>query len=351
MPRAKRSGAKKPGRAGANSLRTLLADIVESSSDAIFSRSLDGSITSWNAGAARMFGFRPSEIIGDSGLLLLPEDRVHEQTEFFEKIKQGHRIEDFETIRLRRNGEAIAVSLTVSPIRDEKRRIIGASTIARDISVQRRLESELLKISDRERSRIGRDLHDGLGQQLTGMELVCRTLVDSLSRKNIREAETARLLLREIRKAVEQTRALARGLTLVLESPNGLLIALQDLCKQISQIAKVRCSFQCAGIPAVTNHSAAIHLYRIAQEAASNAIRHGECKRLTIKLSRVKQGLKLAISDNGRGFAPNGSRSRGLGLHLMQYRATMMRGSLRVEKRRGKGTRVTCLVPLERVEV
>lgn len=329
-----------------DALRALLADIVESSSDAIFSRSMEGVITSWNAAATRIFGYRSWEIVGKSGGVLVPPDRMDEQAGFFEKIRKGKRVEDFETIRLRKDGESIAVSLTVSPIRDDHKRIVGASTIARDISMQRRLESELLKISERESSRIGQDLHDGLGQQLTGMELICRTLADSLTKRSLPQAVTAELLMREIRRAVDQTRALARGLSPVIDTPNGLMLALQDFVRQVSQSTELKCEFRCHKAIHIMDHSAALHLYRIAQEATSNAIRHGESSRIQISLRLIRSGLKLTIRDNGKGVAHDGGR-RGMGLHIMLYRATMIGGSLRVNRAESGGTEVVCLIPID----
>lgn len=326
-------------------IRTLLADIVESSSDAIFSRSLDGIITSWNAGARRIFGYRRSEIVGKSGAILLPPDRAGEQTELIEKVRTGERIEDFETARMRKGGDVIAVSMTVSPIRNAARRIVGLSTIARDISVQRRLESELLKMSERERRRIGRDLHDGLGQQLTGMELLCRTLADALVRTAAPEAATAKLLMTEIRSSLEQIRALARGLTPVIDTPNGLMLALQDLSEHVSRIFRVRCSFKCSEATIIAEHATAVHLYRIAQESVTNAIRHGRARQVRISLGPVKNGVRLTVRDDGRGFPRRARKTHGLGLHIMQYRATMLRGSLKIEQNEKRGAHVVCFVP------
>lgn len=120
--------------------RAWLAAIVENSNDAILSKMLNGTITSWNASAERIFGFSAEEVIGQSILILVPEDRVQEENTILEKIRRGERVEHFETVRKRKDGSLIEVSLTVSPVRGKKGRIIGASKIARDISERRRLE-------------------------------------------------------------------------------------------------------------------------------------------------------------------------------------------------------------------
>ncbi|MFB2567584.1 PAS domain S-box protein [Rhizobium sp. IMFF44] len=121
-------------------LKAWLAAIVESSSDAILSKMLDGTITSWNASAERIFGFSAAEAIGQSILILIPEDRIGEEDAILKRIRRGERIEDFETVRKRKDGSLVEVSVTISPVRGKRGKIIGASKIARDISERRRLE-------------------------------------------------------------------------------------------------------------------------------------------------------------------------------------------------------------------
>ena len=222
-----------------SSLRAHLAVIVESSNDAIYSRKLDGTVSSWNAAAERIFGYRAEEIIGKSSAILLPKERADETPHLLKRIERGFRVEHFETVRLRKDGAPLTVSLTLSPIRNDRGRIIGASTIARDITLQRQLETELVEIGEQERKRVGRDLHDGLGQQLGGIELVCCTLARSLAKRGLPETRLAKLLIQHIRKTTEQTRALSRGLTPVMDSADGLMAALEDLAATTQEIWKV----------------------------------------------------------------------------------------------------------------
>lgn len=120
--------------------KAWLAAIVESSSDAILSKMLDGTITSWNASAERIFGFSAAEAIGQSILILIPEDRIQEEDAILERIRHGERIDDFETVRKRKDGSLVEVSVTISPVRGKRGKILGASKIVRDISERRRLE-------------------------------------------------------------------------------------------------------------------------------------------------------------------------------------------------------------------
>ena len=129
-----------PGDIGDDQSRSLLAAIVESSDDAIVSKDLNGIITSWNAGAEAIFGYKPEEIIGKSILTIIPDDRRDEETEIISRIRRGERVKHFDTIRRRKDGTLIPISLTISPIRDDDGQIVGASKIARDISERRRLE-------------------------------------------------------------------------------------------------------------------------------------------------------------------------------------------------------------------
>ena len=129
----------------ADDARLRLAAIVESSEDAIISKNLDSVITTWNAGAERMFGYKSEEIVGQSVMRLMPRDRYKEEPEIIRKLRNGQRIQHFETKRLRKNGELFDVSLTVSPIKDDNGQVIGASKIVRDISDQKAIEAALME--------------------------------------------------------------------------------------------------------------------------------------------------------------------------------------------------------------
>lgn len=122
-------------------LKTRLAAIVESSDDAIISKTLDGFITTWNTGAERIFGYTASEVIGRPVTILFPEDRLHEEPAILERLRNGQRIDHYETVRVRKDGTKLDISLTVSPVRDATGRIVGASKIARDITERKKAEA------------------------------------------------------------------------------------------------------------------------------------------------------------------------------------------------------------------
>jgi signal transduction histidine kinase len=212
-----------------------------------------------------------------------------------------------------------------------------------DVTERRRLEEQILEISGREQRRIGQDLHDGLGQHLTGIELMLQYLEQTLSSKKRPEAEQAAKISEYVRAAIRQTKNLARGLAPVELERNGLMAALKQLCASTAEICRIRCRFDCPEQIPVENNSVAIQLYRIAQEAVNNSVRHGRATEVLVRLARLPDGHRavLEIQDNGGGFDP-GRAQRGMGLEIMRYRASVINARLEIASRPGAGTRVEC---------
>jgi signal transduction histidine kinase len=219
----------------------------------------------------------------------------------------------------------------------------GATFFGRDLTERRRLERELLTASDSEQQRIGADLHDGLGQQLTGLACMAAALRDRLRVQMPGEAATAEMVARLANEATEQSRALARGLSPVQLEEHGLASALEDLSYQSQRLHNVECRFALRGPLPEMDHIGAIHLYRIVQEAIHNAVRHGTAQRVRVGLVSRGDRHRLIVLDDGQGFdSAEASRSAGRGLRLMNYRANMLGGVLTVFSCLGLGTRVVC---------
>ena len=445
-----------------------LAAIIEHSNDAIFSRTFDGMITTWNAAAERVFGFKADEIVGRSSRVLLPRGQRDEFRKLLVRIRRGEVVRHYKTQRLRKDGTGIHVSLTLSPVRDSRRRLVGFSTIARDITGERQmtdmlarrehelrdlfdeasvgiilaardgtilranrafadlvehpteavvgrplagfhpdkatlsgmlarlatrqtlhnvstefltrsgtwrhvlvdvntlweggrfvhsrwfvrdiarrkqLERELLELSERERRGFAQELHDGLGQQLGGVAYLSNVLHEKLTERDAPEAGEAGRIFDLVREAIEQTRRISRGLSPIRPEPDGLMNALRELAAQTAELFRVRCRFHCRKPVLVEDSTVAGHLFRIAQEAVNNALKHARPRGIAIRLSRVRGNFNLVVADDGSGIGTLSPTRQGLGLHIMQYRAGLLRGAASVQPRRGGGTEVICTVP------
>ncbi len=219
-------------------------------------------------------------------------------------------------------------------------------TVLQDATTRRLLEREVLEASNREQQRIGNDLHDGLGQELTGIALLLRGLENRAEREAPGLSASIEEIALLVNDAIFTTRALARGLSPVTFDRGGLALALEELARRLSAMfhINVRCEADDRldrGLESVN----ALHLYRIAQEAVTNAAQHGAAGQVLIALRFDAERGLLRIEDNGNGFNPATQQSKGLGLRIMHYRAQMMAGSLRIESARARGTVVSCWFP------
>jgi PAS domain S-box-containing protein len=321
------------------------AALVESSDDAIIGKTLEGRITSWNSGAELVFGYTRKEMIGKPISRLIPPGRKDEEPDILEKIRRGESVDHFETVRRRKDGRLIDISVTISPIRDPQGNIIGASKVARDITERKRLEKEILEISEREQRRIGQDLHDGLCQHLAGIEMLSQVLARKLGPRNKQAAARATEIAKAVREGISQTRLLARGLSPVTLESEGLMSALAELAFNAEKMFGVYCVFDCPKIVKFEDQAAATHLFRIAQEAVSNAIKHGKARLITIKLREEPGQLRLTVIDDGQGFPKNFSGDTGMGLRIMQTRIGMVGGTLAFDRNPGGGVTVNCTAP------
>jgi PAS domain S-box-containing protein len=224
--------------------------------------------------------------------------------------------------------------------------VIAAMLISSDISDRKRLEREVLEISEREQQRIGQDLHDGLCQHLVGTSLAVQLLAENLESRHDKLAEDARKIAELIGQAITQSRRIARGLYPVQLEESGLMSALSEFAVTISKLFYVSCRFECDETVTVPDTLASIHLYRIAQEAVSNALKHGKATVIVIRLKRKNGDIILSVADNGTGMPQGMSDHDGMGLRIMSYRAKLIGGDLTIQPRpKSKGTLVECRVP------
>ncbi|MGH7970985.1 MAG: ATP-binding protein, partial [Limisphaerales bacterium] len=234
----------------------------------------------------------------------------------------------------------------VGPVRDKAGKNTHWLIIFRDVTQRKHLEKEVLEAGDQERRRIGQDLHDGLCQHLAGIELMSQVLEQKLSSRSKADAARAGEIARHVREAIGQTRSLARGLSPVTLESEGLFSALHELAAGTERMFGIACRIISSHAVEIHAPAVATHLYRIAQEAVSNAIKHGKASEVEIRLESGGDRALLSVRDNGSGMSPGLGRTNGMGLHIMEYRAGMIGGLLSIVKNPEGGTTVQCSVPL-----
>jgi signal transduction histidine kinase len=254
-----------------------------------------------------------------------------------------------------RKGVVEVVYLTERPpaaegpfLPEERKLINGVAEGLKAYWERKRLESEILEISEREQRRIGQDLHDGLSQQLRGIAYISHVLHERLVRQGRPERADSGRITKLLNQAVDEARSLARGLFPVELEAGGLMAALKAFAATAKSIYRISCRFACPKPVLIHDNPTAIHLYRIAQEAVQNAIRHGRATRVVIALSAGRAGVTLCVRDNGRGFPEALPETRGMGLEIMKYRARMIGGSLSHKKGKGQRSALVCVLPTPR---
>ena len=221
----------------------------------------------------------------------------------------------------------------------------SSNELRKEKDERRRLEEEIIEISEAERRRIGHDLHDDLGQQLAGLSWLSSVLEKNLAAQSSPETGSAARIAALLGGALNLTRSLARGLQPVPVEPGGLMAALTGLATRTSEMFKVECVFECKRPVHIRNPTAATHLYRIAQEAVTNAVRHGHAKQVQIALSSAKGILQISVIGDGDPWKEPDAGHEGLGVRIMRFRAETMGGTLSFQKKRRTGVRVTCKIP------
>ncbi len=219
------------------------------------------------------------------------------------------------------------------------------ASLTEEIAERVRLEKVVLEITERERRAIGHDLHDGLSQHLTGTALVAQAFGTRIAGRAPQDAAEVRKIVGLIEQGIEQTRSLAKGLLLAEIERDGLVNALHDLAANLRSQSRIDCEFICQTEGSLDESGTATHIYRIAEEATRNALRHGRAKRIDLRLSAEGGCLVLAVRDNGSGLPPRAARGQGLGLRIMAHRAAIIGASLSFDTPAPAGTLVTCRLP------
>jgi PAS domain S-box-containing protein len=275
---------------------------------------------------------------------------VPEESERFkivvEQLQVEHTTRDYESPWVARDGSRrlIAWSSTILPGEDGTPAYIIATGI--DITERKHLEQAILEISAEEQRRIGQDLHDGLGQHLTGIAFMSKVQEQKLAEKGLAEAAEAARIVGLVNEAINKTRELAHGLLPVISEAHGLMSALKRWAAEVEDLFNISCCLRVDEPVFIHDANISTHLYRIAQEAVNNAIKHGQAKNIIISLFPSNGHGTLRIENDGSGLPEPSTNGSGMGMQIMNYRARMIGGSLKVESGEVRGITITCLFPL-----
>lgn len=372
----------------------LLAAIIDSSDDAIISKNLDGTITSWNSGAERIFGYTAKEAVGQHITLIIPPDRLNEETMILDRLKRGERVDHFETVRMRKDGTELNISLTISPVKDSYGRVVGASKVGRDITERKRsqeelriseerlrllarglenrvrvrthqleqrnaevlqqskqlreLSSRLLQTQDEERRRIARELHDSVGQIVAALGMNLASITQHAGR-NARVGKS----LQECHELVHQLTNEIRTMSYLLHPPlldeNGLSGAIQWYIQGLAERSGLKIELSMPKDFGRLPDDMEVAVFRIVQECLTNIHRHSGSKSATIRLSNDTHNASLEVQDEGMGMsaeklvAIQGQHS-GVGITGMRERVRHLNGTMNIHSN-SKGTKVSVTIP------
>ncbi len=322
--------------------KIMFRSATQSLDEAVVVSDADGNIIFWDEGSERLFGYKEKEILGKPTAMLMPAGHSSRGTRFDHMLFSKASLSDGKTHELRgirKDGREFPVELSLLTWKFGGQPFF--TTIMRDITERKRLQKEILDISGREHQRIGQDLHDGICQDLSAITLLANLLEKKLSKKSLKEAKDAEEIRKLITQALSKAKILAKGLLPVEFEAEGLMGALRELAFNTQRLTQISCSMRSAKPVLVLNDTVAVHLYRIAQEAVHNALKHAKAKHIIISLSKTRGEIVLSVKDDGIGFKKD-KKHRGLGLSIMYSRADTINATLQISKNDGGGTALVC---------
>lgn len=332
----------------AEDVRSRYAAIVESSDDAIIGADRKGTITHWNKGAERLYGYSANEAIGKDIAFLQPGEQS-DSRQIVAKVLDGKQLREYETVRQRKDGTRVIVALTISPILDAEGEITGKSAIARDITERKKAEEvlsgmsrRLIEAQEQERTRIARELHDDINQRLALLAVELEQVRENPFEPDGRLLE----LQRRTQEIANDVQALSHELHSAKLEYLGAVSGMRSWCREFGERRKMEIEFKSSeGLNSVSS-DVGLCLFRVLQEALHNAARHSGVRRVEVQLSEHAGEIDLIVNDQGRGFEiERAMQGKGLGLTSMQERVRLMKGKIHIRSTPLAGTTIHVQLP------
>jgi len=316
-------------------------DLFENANDMVFTHDLTGRMTSINKAGERLLQHQRGEILNRSLVDLITEEQQPAAREWLKQVTTGVETPAVDWDFVNAAGQKLKLEVS-SRMVEQAGKLKEVEGVARDVTARKRMEKEILEISNREQQRLGHDLHDGVCQQLAAIAYRTHILARHLKEKDVVESSEASDISSLINASLVQTRTVARGLFPVRLEEEGLADAVEELTVSIGKLYKIKCDFSSCGTLPTIHNGVAMHLHFIAQEAIMNAAKHSQASLVSVRLLKESDDVVLSVKDNGVGFLAGNQDRAGMGIGIMRYRAKVIGAALVVQTQPGQGTQITC---------
>ncbi len=327
----------------------LLRPLIDANPDLVFVKDTHGKYLMCNHAFEKYVGLPENEIIGHDDLHIFsaPVGNAYRMNDALVMGQKQPRRMEWVSYP---DGDLVLMDMLNAPLYDAEHNLVGVFGIGRDVTEHRRLEHRLVTATEERQRAIGQELHDSLGQRLIGMAFLAKIIEQSLAGDRPDLARQATQIVDQASEAAAEVHTLARGLVPVELESNGLMAALSALASRVASTYDIVCEFHATEEVLVFDQAQALNLYRIAQEATNNAIRHGNASVIDISLAHADKMITLTVSDNGQGLNEKPSQATpgsGMGIHIMTYRASLVGGTLTITPGEGGGVCVKAVIPVQ----